>query len=55
MLSFTSPLGLYAENIDPHTGRHLGNFPHGFTHVAPINALLNVIRSDDPGVRSRPT
>ncbi|MEA2426534.1 MAG: alpha,alpha-trehalase [Thermoleophilaceae bacterium] len=54
MLSFASPLNLYAENIDPHTGRHLGNFPHGFTHLTCVNALLHVIRSDDPAARTRP-
>jgi alpha,alpha-trehalase len=54
MLSFASPLNLYAENIDPHTGRHLGNFPHGFGHLTLVNALLHVIRSDDPGARTRP-
>jgi GH15 family glucan-1,4-alpha-glucosidase len=48
MLSFASPLYLYAENIDPHSGRHLGNFPHAFTHLTLVNALLHVIRSDDP-------
>jgi GH15 family glucan-1,4-alpha-glucosidase len=48
MLSFASPLNLYAENIDPHSGRHLGNFPHAFTHMGLINALLHVIRADDP-------
>jgi GH15 family glucan-1,4-alpha-glucosidase len=54
MLSFASPLDLYAENIDPHTGRHLGNFPHGFTHLTLVNALLQVIHSDDPGTKTRP-
>jgi GH15 family glucan-1,4-alpha-glucosidase len=54
MLSFASPLALYAENIDPHTGRHLGNFPHAFTHMTLINALLHVIRSDDPASKTRP-
>jgi GH15 family glucan-1,4-alpha-glucosidase len=54
MLGFASPLALYAENIDPHTGRHLGNFPHAFTHMGLINALLHVIRSDDPGSRIQP-
>ncbi len=54
MLSFASPLALYAENIDPHTGRHLGNFPHAFMHMGLINALLHVIRSDDPGSRIQP-
>jgi GH15 family glucan-1,4-alpha-glucosidase len=55
MLSFASPLHLYAENIDPHSGRHLGNFPHGFTHMTLVNALLHVIKSDDPAARVRPT
>jgi GH15 family glucan-1,4-alpha-glucosidase len=48
MLAYQSPLGLYAEHLDPHTGRHLGNFPHGFTHLAAINAMLHMIRSDAP-------
>jgi alpha,alpha-trehalase len=47
MLSFASPLGLYAEEIDPRTGRHWGNFPQAFTHLALINALMHVIRADE--------
>ena len=27
LLACASPLELYAEEIDPHSGRHLGNFP----------------------------
>jgi alpha,alpha-trehalase len=46
MLSYASPLGLYAEEIDPATGRHLGNFPQAFTHLALINAVMHVIRAD---------
>ena len=44
LLSFASELHLYAEEIDPHSGRHLGNFPQAFTHLALINALIHVIR-----------
>ena len=51
MLAYASPLDLFAENIDPHTGRHLGNYPNAFTHLAMVNALLHVIALDDPTVR----
>jgi GH15 family glucan-1,4-alpha-glucosidase len=44
ILGYASPLGLYAEEIDPRTGRHLGNFPQAFTHLALINAVMHVIR-----------
>ncbi len=46
LLGYASPLGLYAEEIDPVTGRHLGNFPQAFTHLALINAVLHVIRAE---------
>jgi alpha,alpha-trehalase len=47
LLSYSSPLDLYAEEIDPRSGRHLGNFPQAFTHLALINAVLHVIAHDD--------
>ena len=46
LLSFASPLHLYAEEIEPRTGRHLGNFPQAFTHLALINAVVHVIRAE---------
>jgi GH15 family glucan-1,4-alpha-glucosidase len=46
LLSYASPLGLFAEEIDPRSGRHLGNFPQAFTHLALINAVMHVIRAD---------
>jgi GH15 family glucan-1,4-alpha-glucosidase len=45
LLSYASPLLLYAEEIDPHTGRHLGNFPQAFSHLALINAIVHLIRA----------
>jgi GH15 family glucan-1,4-alpha-glucosidase len=46
LLSHASPLQLYAEEIDPRSGRHLGNFPQAFTHLALINAVMHVIRAE---------
>jgi GH15 family glucan-1,4-alpha-glucosidase len=47
LLSYASPLELYAEELDPHTGRHLGNFPQAFTHLALVNAVMHVIRAEE--------
>ncbi|UGT60491.1 glycoside hydrolase family 15 protein [Nocardia asteroides] len=46
LLGLASPLRLYAEEIDPRSGRHLGNFPQAFTHLALINAVTHVIRAE---------
>jgi alpha,alpha-trehalase len=46
VLGYASPLGLYSEEVDPSTGRQLGNFPQAFTHLALINAVMHVIRAD---------
>ncbi|HEX3563725.1 MAG TPA: glycoside hydrolase family 15 protein [Acidimicrobiales bacterium] len=46
LLSLASPLDLYAEELDPKSGRHLGNFPQAFTHLALINAVIHVIRCE---------
>jgi alpha,alpha-trehalase len=43
LLALASPLGLYAEEIDPASGRHLGNFPQAFTHLALINAVMTLV------------
>ncbi len=47
VLGYASPLGLYAEEVDPTNGRHLGNFPQAFTHLALINAVIHVIQADE--------
>jgi GH15 family glucan-1,4-alpha-glucosidase len=45
LLSYASPLGLYAEELEASSGRHLGNFPQAFTHLALINAVTHVIEA----------
>jgi GH15 family glucan-1,4-alpha-glucosidase len=46
LLSLASPLELYGEELDPETGRHLGNFPQAFTHLALINAVMHIIHAE---------
>ena len=43
LLRIASPLGLYAEEFDVDTGRHLGNFPQAFSHLALIEAAARII------------
>ena len=43
LLRIASPLGLYAEEFDADTGRHLGNFPQAFSHLALIEAAARIV------------
>ena len=43
LLRVGSPLGLFAEEFDVETGRHLGNFPQAFSHLALIEAAGRII------------
>ena len=45
LLSYSSPLELYAEELEASSGRHLGNYPQAFTHLALINAVTHVIEA----------
>jgi GH15 family glucan-1,4-alpha-glucosidase len=49
LLAHASTLGLYAEALDPVTGRHLGNYPQALTHLALINAVTHLIRTEQAG------
>jgi alpha,alpha-trehalase len=46
LLRVASPLGLYAEEFDADTGRHLGNFPQAFSHLALIEAAGRIILAE---------
>jgi GH15 family glucan-1,4-alpha-glucosidase len=43
LLAYASPLGLYAEELEASSGRHLGNYPQAFTHLALINAVSHIV------------
>src|SRR5687768_110053 len=42
LLGHANPLGLSSEDIDPHSGRLLGNFPQAYTHVGLIHAAITI-------------
>lgn len=46
LIKAASNLGLFGEELDPITGRHLGNFPQALTHLALINAVMHVIANE---------
>jgi GH15 family glucan-1,4-alpha-glucosidase len=48
LLDHASPLGLFAEELDPPSGAHLGNFPQTLTHAALVQAALALRESPMP-------
>ncbi|MFL5824520.1 MAG: glycoside hydrolase family 15 protein [Solirubrobacteraceae bacterium] len=46
LVKVASPLGLYAEEFDVETGRHLGNFPQAFSHLALVEAAARIILAE---------
>jgi GH15 family glucan-1,4-alpha-glucosidase len=48
LLSRCNDVGLLAEELDPLTGRMLGNFPQAYSHVGLINCALNLSRRKGP-------
>lgn len=37
-------VGLFAEEIDPETGRFLGNFPQAFSHIGIVTSATNLVK-----------
>ena len=54
VLSYASPHGLLAEEVDPDTGEQRGNFPQAFSHIGLVNSAVYLRRAmgepDDEGV-----
>lgn len=45
ILNYRSQVGLFSEEIEPHTGELLGNYPQSFTHVGIINSIVLLHRA----------
>jgi GH15 family glucan-1,4-alpha-glucosidase len=48
LLALRNETGLLAEQYDPITGRMLGNFPQGFSHLALVNTARNLSEAGGP-------
>lgn len=48
LLARCNDVGLLAEELDPVSGRMLGNFPQAYSHVGLINCALNLSREIGP-------
>jgi GH15 family glucan-1,4-alpha-glucosidase len=48
LLDLRNDVGLLAEEYDPASGRHLGNFPQAFSHIALINTAMNLSEREKP-------
>ncbi len=48
LMALRNDVGLLAEEYDPEAKRLVGNFPQAFSHVALVNAILNISRQAGP-------
>jgi GH15 family glucan-1,4-alpha-glucosidase len=44
LVGYSNHLGLFAEELDPETGKQMGNFPQAYTHMGLINAAVELDR-----------
>jgi GH15 family glucan-1,4-alpha-glucosidase len=53
LLALCNDVGLLSEEYDPHAKRLIGNFPQAFSHVALINAAMNLTHAEGPARKRR--
>ncbi|MEU1189472.1 glycoside hydrolase family 15 protein [Streptomyces sp. NPDC005859] len=49
LVGLANDVGLLAEEYDPTTGRHLGNFPQAFSHIGLVNTALALFGDEEAG------
>jgi len=42
LIGHANPVGLFSEDIEPETGRLIGNFPQAYTHVGLVHAAMTI-------------
>lgn len=54
LVSYASGVGLFSEEIDPHSGTLWGNYPQGFTHLAVIRSAFHLAKAEALGEEGAP-
>jgi GH15 family glucan-1,4-alpha-glucosidase len=47
-ITHVNQLGLLAEEVDPHSGELLDNFPQAFSHIGFVNAAWAIAKAEQP-------